>query len=598
MAENNILELIKQYLKQFLPKIINDAVIKETRPAIRELQSRINDLTVEQLEVRKTAIARSIKKIYLDSRGHLMVEMNDGELLDLGFIILGGATKPPKNNGDFSNLKITGFVNSGAPINGTFNTIRTDDDLNMGNKRIVLSFVPQNDTDVINKKAFDLSMNNLTIDADKVNGLQQVITDSIIDTPINTLAIATGPLDMGTNTIVKLANGVDNTDAVNLGQMNISISNAKYTSASITDFAAAVEEAAKPIPLNLFANPTGSINCGGFTVQNVANAQINTEGVNLGQMNTAIANAEYTSANITDFTIATQTASKLIPLNQFAIPTANINFNSKILTAVANGVGNSDGTNVGQMNTAINTAISNATYTSAKITDFTTAAQTAAKLIPLNQFATTTGSLNCGGFTVQNVANAVANTQAVNLGQMNTAINTAINTAVAALDNRFLRTGAYSAMLYMDNNSVTTAVSSGTAVPIQGTHTLMTPWTFGFTQPSNGRLSLTNSVPTGTGANRQTGSFLVTINATVISHTTGISRLQLYVAKNGSIVSVFPESRTSFISDGLPCNIIVTSNLNLVAGDYVSIFAESNITQNVTFTEVWFGIQPWGITLS
>ena len=225
-----------------------------------------------------------------------------------------------------------------------------------------------------------------------------------------------GILDVNNNLIRNVTAGTLSTDAVNLGQTSSLIASATYPSSSITDFSTAAIAAAKTVRLDQFVAPTASVSMNGQKITNLSAGISATDAVNLLQTSSLIASATYPSSSITDFTSAAITAAKTVRLDQFAVPTASVSMNGQFLLNVATAIRASDAVPYSQLTSTVN----NATYPSTSITDFTSAAITAAKTVRLDQFAIPTASVSMNSQKITLLANPVLSTDGVNKSYVDT----------------------------------------------------------------------------------------------------------------------------------------------------------------------------------
>lgn len=222
----------------------------------------------------------------------------------------------------------------------------------------------------------------------------------------------TQPLDMGGNLIRNSSTPLLSTDLATKGYVDGMISGGSITltgnvtgSGTVgTPFATTIVSTLDQIP-----DPVAAVTMNNQKLTGLANGTVSTDGVNLGQMTSAISAGTITlTGNVTGSgTVGTSFATTLaLRLNQILSPTGAVSLNSQKITSLATGTVSTDGVNLGQMNTAISSAVSAGTITlTGNVTGSGTIGTPFATTIAstLNNIPLATGTVN---LNTQNLSNA------------------------------------------------------------------------------------------------------------------------------------------------------------------------------------------------
>jgi len=158
-------------------------------------------------------------------------------------------------------------------------------------------------------------------------------------------------LTMMGNRIINVAAGIAGTDAVNVDQMNaaVAIGGSVTLTGDVTGSGTAGTPFATTLTLRLneILVPNGDVSLNSKKINSLANGTLSSDGVNLGQMNSAISSAVSAgtitlTGNVTGSgTVGSSFATTLtLRLNQILTPNAAVNMSSQNLVSVGNiGVG-------------------------------------------------------------------------------------------------------------------------------------------------------------------------------------------------------------------------------------------------------------------
>ena len=213
----------------------------------------------------------------------------------------------------------------------------------------------------------------------------------------------------------RVKNGIDPQAAQDLGTKNY-IDNKTWTSNKIIDLASTV----KGYALDQFAVPTADLSLNSKKITNLANPISNTDAANKQWVASQISAIPPSNPSITmtgDITgsgplsssvattlnsTAVSTIAKTVSLDQFTVPAANLNLNSKRIISLADPTGAQDG--------STKNYVDNKTWTTSKISDFSSAVSA----FRLDQFAVPTADLSLNSKKITNLANPISNTDAAN----------------------------------------------------------------------------------------------------------------------------------------------------------------------------------------
>lgn len=476
-------------------------------------------------------------------------------------------------------------------------------------------------------------------------------------------------LDMGGKKVVNMAAGVANTDGVNVLQLSnavgakqISLTGAvtgsgtgtitttltNINTSQINSFNSTVNGLITATTLDQLATPTKALNIGNFQLNNVAAGTANTDAVNVVQLNATVAakSIQLTGA-VTGNTVGAggSIATTLTPINtsqisnfnaavlayrldQFTAPTSSVSYNSQLITNLAAGTTNDTAVNLGQMNTAISNAVAAKTITltgdvtGSGTSSFVTTLQpiTTAKISNFNaaviayrldQFTAPTAAVSFNSQRLTLVANATADTDGVNFGQVKSTITStrldqlaaptaAINmnsqdfnsvnnvnaTTVTTTGNvsasgnvyagnniscsgTLIGRRAFGQITMSANNTATTIGTAGTFVKLAGTSTLSTLST-GFSSPST--LRVTNS----SGA---TIVAKVTMSGTLFHNNMNLSNISMAIYKNGSMQAPLMSQQAT--QNG-QTQVVLVQAFSFAPNDYIEPWVTCSNTGAVT----------------
>jgi hypothetical protein len=202
--------------------------------------------------------------------------------------------------------------------------------------------------------AVNLNQLNAAIISGTVTLTGNVTGSGVVGTPFATTIASTldqipdpiAAVTMNSQKITGLANGTVSTDAVNLGQMNSAISAGTITlTGNVTGSGTVGTSFATTIAsrLNQIPTPTGAVSMNSQKLTSLATGTVSTDGVNLGQMNTAISSAiaastitltgNVTGSGVVGTPFATTIASTL---NNIPLATGTVNLNTQTLSNAGN----------------------------------------------------------------------------------------------------------------------------------------------------------------------------------------------------------------------------------------------------------------------
>lgn len=226
-------------------------------------------------------------------------------------------------------------------------------------------------------------------------------------------------LTMMGNRIINVAAGIAGTDAVNVDQMNAAV--ATGGSVTLTGDVTGTGTAGTPfattltLRLNEILVPNGDVSLNSKKINSLANGTLSSDGVNLGQMTSAISAAVSAgtitlTGNVTGSgTVGSSFATTLtLRLNQILTPNAAVAMGGFKLTGLATGTAGTDAVNLTQMNSAISSAVSAGTITlTGNVTGSGTVGSSFATSIAsrLNQIPTPTGAVNMNSQNLVSVGN-------------------------------------------------------------------------------------------------------------------------------------------------------------------------------------------------
>ena len=221
--------------------------------------------------------------------------------------------------------------------------------LDMGGNLIRNGSTPLVSTDLATKGYVDgmISGGSITLTGN-VTGTGSVGTP-FATTIVSTLDQIPDPVasvTMNSQKITGLANGTVSTDAVNLGQMTSAISSGTITlTGNVTGSGTVGTSFATTIAsrLNQIPTPTGAVSMNSQKLTSLATGTVSTDGVNLGQMNTAISSAVSSGSitltgNVTGSgTVGTPFATTITStLNNIPLATGTVNLNTQTLSNAGN----------------------------------------------------------------------------------------------------------------------------------------------------------------------------------------------------------------------------------------------------------------------
>lgn len=268
------------------------------------------------------------------------------------------SSSSPNNYGTFA----LNFFNNAADTTGTEiflydtgsfyfrNPVFMQEDLSMGSKKIVSLAAGVAGTDAVNVAQMNAAISiggSISLTGD-VTGSGTVGTPfaTVLALRLNQILSPTASVSMSSQKITSLANGTVSTDAINLGQMTSAIAAGTITlTGNVTGSGTVGSSFATTLALRLnqILTPTAAVSMNSQKLTSLANGTVSADGVNLGQMNTAISSAVSAgtitlTGNVTGSgTIGSPFATTIVSkLNQIPIPTGTININSQDLVSVSN----------------------------------------------------------------------------------------------------------------------------------------------------------------------------------------------------------------------------------------------------------------------
>ena len=233
------------------------------------------------------------------------------------------------------------------------NPVFMQENLSMGGKKIVSLATPTAGTDAANKDYVDSMSSGGTVTlTGNVTGSGSVGTPfaTTIVSTLNQIPTPTAAVAMGGFKLTGLGTGTLGTDGVNLTQMTTAIS-AGVSAGTITltgnvtgsgtvngSFATTLA-----LRLNQILTPTAAVSMNSQKITNLANGTVSADGVNFGQMTSAISAGTITlTGNVTGSgTVGTPFATTIASrLNQIPTPTGAVNMNSQNMVSLGNvGIG-------------------------------------------------------------------------------------------------------------------------------------------------------------------------------------------------------------------------------------------------------------------
>jgi len=209
-------------------------------------------------------------------------------------------------------------------------------------------------------------------------------------------------------------------------------------------------------------NIYSALNMNSQLINNVATPLVSTDAATKGYVDGIVSGGSITlTGNVTGSgTVGTPFATTIVStLDQIPDPVAAVTMNSQKLTGLANGTVSTDGVNLGQMTSAISagtiTLTGNVTGSGTVGTSFATTIASR-----LNQIPTPTGAVSMNSQKLTTLATGTVSTDAVNLGQMNTAISSAVSAGTITLTGNVTGSGT------VGSSFATTIVSTLNNIPV------------------------------------------------------------------------------------------------------------------------------------
>jgi hypothetical protein len=374
------------------------------------------------------------------------------------------------------------------------------------------------------------------------------------------------------------------------------------TTSQITNYTSATQALINATPISSLAAANANINLGTFSISSSATP---TTGNNLGNKTyidstsssaatTAVNNRTTTLTGAVTGTGTGNTINTILTnitpsqvtgfdaqvrtnrLDQMALPTANMNFNGKLLNniatplstntnaaatveyvddaiAAAGGGGGGPttltgavtGSGIGTINTILTP------ITTSQITDFGTGTQSLINATPLNNLAWPTGPIQMNGKQLENIGTALGPTDAVQRVYVDNQIS---------MISSFL-SKPYGGLKIVGNGGLESLGT--TPAPITTTQNLITT-VYNFDSPSNGRLRCLSSTS-------YTYQLIATIQLTAIAPGT---RITMQIVKNGVVGSALPSFAvySSQVNFYVPLTVAPEPIL-LALNDYVQLYA-------------------------
>lgn len=229
------------------------------------------------------------------------------------------------------------------------NLVFMQENLSMGGKKIVSVATPVAGTDAANKDYVDSMSGGGTVTlTGNVTGSGPVGTPfaTLLTLRLNEIAIPNGDVSMAGRKLTGLGNGTLTGDGVNLGQMTSAISAGTITlTGNVTGSGTVGSSFATTLALRLnqILTPTAAVSMNNQKITNLANGTVSGDGVNFGQLTSAISAGTITlTGNVTGSgTVGTSFATTIASrLNQIPTPTGAVNMNSQNMVSLGNvGIG-------------------------------------------------------------------------------------------------------------------------------------------------------------------------------------------------------------------------------------------------------------------
>jgi autotransporter adhesin len=330
----------------------------------------------------------------------------DGATLGNAAYLVGGTASAELNIGD---RRISGLAAGAEPT----------DAVNVAQLKSVNDVVIQNTTDIATNTT---NIANLTIDLTALDDIAVKYTDA----SKSNVALE----GVGGTRISNLADGVAATDAVNLGQLN-AVSAAAANTVHYDDGSQTIVTLAGAGGTVITNVAAGAVNAGSTDAVN--GAQLNATNVNVASNTTDITNLQYDLQGLDDIAVKYTDGGKATVVLGGASGTRITNLTDGDVSAGSTDAVNGSQLNATNVNVANNTA--NIAANTANIaTNTTNIANLTIDLTALDDIAvkyTDSSKSNIvlggvGGTRIANVADGVAASDAVNLGQL-TAVSTIVN---------------------------------------------------------------------------------------------------------------------------------------------------------------------------
>ena len=196
-----------------------------------------------------------------------------------------------------------------------------------------------------------------------------------------------GNIDAGSFKVVNLANGMMSTEAVNKGQLDSGVQEAKDYTDNLED---------RALLLNGSQSMTGALQMNSYKIEGLANGMMSTEAVNKGQLDSGIQESKDYTDNLED---------RALLLNGSQSMTGALQMNSYKIEGLANGMMSTEAVNKGQLDSGVQEA-----------KDYTDNLEDRALL--LNGSQSMTGALQMNSYKIEGLANGMMATEAVNKGQL------------------------------------------------------------------------------------------------------------------------------------------------------------------------------------
>ncbi|WP_158608936.1 YadA-like family protein [Paraburkholderia sp. RAU2J] len=285
------------------------------------------------------------------------------------------------------------------------------------------------DTDAVNVTQLKAVSDRGEATATKLEGA--LMYDRNADGSISRDSVTLGGDAAGNGTVIhNVAAGAADTDAVNVAQLNTVSDQGKANAAKLDGALMYDRNADGSVNLDS-VSLGGSAASGGTVIHNVAAGVANTDAVNVAQLNTVSDQSNANTAKLDGALMYDQNADGSVNRDSVTLG-GSAATGGTVIHNVAAGVANTDAVNVAQLNTVSDQSNAN----TAKLDGALMYDRNADGSVNRDS-VTLGGSAASGGTVIHNVAAGVANTDAVNVAQLNT-VSDQSNANTAKLDGALM----------------------------------------------------------------------------------------------------------------------------------------------------------------